>query len=950
MNADALIGMVLGTCTLQKLIGQGGMGAVFLAQQSRPKRQVAVKVLLPMSPLAPNQRTAFLERFRRETDVVASLEHPNIMPVHEYGERDGLAYLVMPYISGGTLRDELEREGRLPLEKAVLYLEQLAAALELAHEHGVIHRDIKPANILVRREGRLLLTDFGLVKIVSEGQGASSRLTGVGVPLGTPDYMAPEQVMGGEIDARADLYSLGIILYQMVTGTVPFKANMPMQVAMQHMQSPPPSPRALRRELPPAAEQVILRALAKRPDERYKNVQEFASAFRLSLITSGVPLPDFSGMLAPGGLTDVNLFTPRSLFDPLWQGPSTENGTGVNGNMLANAAPQASLKQRNEPRKDIIGKTSIPMPSLTTFMPPNNTPLPPMANVQPASVQAAKSASPLPGRPVLGHKFNLRRPSGDLEQQPFMPSSPQRDEQHLQDVQPAPTNLSGFALPPEGSDLRPAPIMPAQRPGLLSSFSPEKSGLRPSPGRLLGRSSLRPMGPMTLAGSGVQPLPSIPTEATDEHPFASFPAENTGTPLFPPPNTNWTAESVAPLQSMDKQTNAGSGMEAFNSPSVFPSTAGVPTGSTIQPLDGSPVPTFNGSTTQLPGNPVTQQLGASATRQLTGALVMGNVGMSNTNTGNTGMMKLAQAAKVVQVPIAGQPGRYVTGLLPVLEQQKTSLPPPIAKKVAAVDVLLKGRLKLIALIAVVALVVFSSFAFFLAQSHNGSTANGDKKATGQNGVVTATVNAVATGDANVIVKDALDGNGGNIHNLLLGRSSGSLYAFKNNAYHITVNSPNAAIALLPNASMLNSSTYTLTMEAIKGDETGANGINSFGMIFCFNQLTIKNKKVTTFYTLQVINVKNGEYQFWKYDSSRGVGNEWVKLWHGNFGKEFHQGHGPRATNTFNVFMKNGSFTFTVNGKSVRTVKDKSLQSGGVGMIVNLNGTEVAFSNLLLTSN
>src|SRR5450631_3907644 len=138
MNADALIGMVLGTCTLQKLVGRGGMGAVFLAQQSRPRRQVAVKVLLPITTFQPQQRAAFLERFRRETDAAASLEHPNIMPVHEYGERDGLAYLVMPYISGGTLRDELEREGRLPLEKAVLYLEQLAAALDCAHDHGVI--------------------------------------------------------------------------------------------------------------------------------------------------------------------------------------------------------------------------------------------------------------------------------------------------------------------------------------------------------------------------------------------------------------------------------------------------------------------------------------------------------------------------------------------------------------------------------------------------------------------------------------------------------------------------------------------------------------------------------------------------------------------------------------------------------------------------------------------
>src|SRR5689334_23923679 len=144
MNAEALIGMVLGTCTLQKLIGQGGMGAVFLAQQSRPRRQVAVKVLLPMTKLTPAQRAAFLERFRKETDIAASLGHPNIVPVHEYGERDGLAYLVMAYISGGTLRDELEREGRLPLTKVVSYLEQMAAALDFAHQRGVVHRDIKP--------------------------------------------------------------------------------------------------------------------------------------------------------------------------------------------------------------------------------------------------------------------------------------------------------------------------------------------------------------------------------------------------------------------------------------------------------------------------------------------------------------------------------------------------------------------------------------------------------------------------------------------------------------------------------------------------------------------------------------------------------------------------------------------------------------------------------------
>src|SRR6266699_3417833 len=154
MNAEALIGTVLGNCTLQKIIGQGGMGAVFLAQQSRPRRWVAVKVLLPASALTAHQRAAFLERFRRETDAAASLEHPNIIPVYEYGEYNGLAYLVMPYISDGTLRDVMEREGALPMAKVAHYLEQLAAALDFAHERGVIHRDIKPANILLTPEGR----------------------------------------------------------------------------------------------------------------------------------------------------------------------------------------------------------------------------------------------------------------------------------------------------------------------------------------------------------------------------------------------------------------------------------------------------------------------------------------------------------------------------------------------------------------------------------------------------------------------------------------------------------------------------------------------------------------------------------------------------------------------------------------------------------------------------
>src|SRR3989440_4973529 len=341
MNAEALVGTVLGTCTLQQLIGQGGMGAVYLAQQSRPRRQVAVKVLLPATALKPQHLAAFLERFRRETDAAASLEHPNIMPVYEYGEREGLAYLVMPYVSGGTLRDLMEGEDALALPKVLNYLKQLAAALDFAHARGVIHRDIKPANILLTPEGRLLLTDFGLVKVISEGQEPQARLTGAGAPVGTPDYMSPEQVMGGEVDGRADQYSLGIILYQMLTGTTPFQGETPMQIAAQQLQTLPPSPRTLRPDLPVAAEQVMLKAMSKRPADRYTCGQDFADALRNSLAFSGVLTNTTQAQgstFANGSSTAARLFTPRNLFDPAWQGGTP--GTMPAANMYADLAPK----------------------------------------------------------------------------------------------------------------------------------------------------------------------------------------------------------------------------------------------------------------------------------------------------------------------------------------------------------------------------------------------------------------------------------------------------------------------------------------------------------------------------------------------------------------------------------------------------------------------------------
>ncbi len=282
MDENALIGTVLGdNYTLQKVIGEGEMGVVFLAHQIRPDRQVAMKVLLPLFPLLSDQYIAFLKRFQTDIDAIASLRHPHIVQIYEHGEYQNLIYLVMPYIDGGTLRDEMQREGPFPLPKALSYLEQMAAALDFAHAHGVIHGNVQPANILVQNDGQLVLTDFGLVKILYEMNISDAFHIRARMPIETLDYMAPEQVIGNRISTHVDLYSLGVVLYQMLTGTIPFQSSM----VGQHRHTQPPAPRLLRPDLSIAAEQVMLKALATYPTKRYIHAADFADAFRQALVT-----------------------------------------------------------------------------------------------------------------------------------------------------------------------------------------------------------------------------------------------------------------------------------------------------------------------------------------------------------------------------------------------------------------------------------------------------------------------------------------------------------------------------------------------------------------------------------------------------------------------------------------------------------------------------------------
>jgi serine/threonine protein kinase len=266
-----LEGSKLGRYELRFRVAQGGMSEVYLGYDRRVKRYVAVKVLY-------GSDEPFVRRFEREARAVGTLSHDHILPLFDFGEQRPWYYLVMPFVEGGTLRDYLHKRERLTLEEAGSFLEQIANALQHAHDHGVVHRDVKPSNILLRLDGHAYLVDFGLAKAKLEAE----FQTHSGAMVGTPEYMAPEQ-SDGRNDSRSDIYSLGIILYQMLTGKVPFTADSPVGVTLKHIQTPPTPPSQLNSEIPSAIEEVMLKALAKTPEDRFQEAQAFATAYKLAL-------------------------------------------------------------------------------------------------------------------------------------------------------------------------------------------------------------------------------------------------------------------------------------------------------------------------------------------------------------------------------------------------------------------------------------------------------------------------------------------------------------------------------------------------------------------------------------------------------------------------------------------------------------------------------------------
>ncbi|MBI5955741.1 MAG: serine/threonine protein kinase, partial [Chloroflexi bacterium] len=261
-----LTGKTLGPYRIIEQLGRGGMATVYKAYEPSLDRYVALKILASFYA----EDEAFRSRFKREATAIAKLEHPNILPIYSFGEEMGISYIAMKYVPGGTLKDRL---GKLldPLWTARL-ITQIAEALDYAHKRGVIHRDVKPANVLLTEEGWPLLSDFGIAKML-EG---TAYATQSGAVLGTPQYMSPEQGQGQKVDKRADIYALGVILFEMLTGRVPFDADTPAAVIIKHIMSPLPMPREVNPDLSEGMERVILKAMAKNPEDRFQTAGELA--------------------------------------------------------------------------------------------------------------------------------------------------------------------------------------------------------------------------------------------------------------------------------------------------------------------------------------------------------------------------------------------------------------------------------------------------------------------------------------------------------------------------------------------------------------------------------------------------------------------------------------------------------------------------------------------------
>ncbi len=747
MDAEKLVGKVFGDCLLQELIGVGTMGVSYRAMQSHPLRQVVVKVMTRATTLEFQQQAAFNDMFRGVMKRTEMLRHPNIVPIYGYGISDSnLAYVAMAEVQGETLEQALAARGALAVSQVAHYLEQITEALDYANERGIVHRDLKPATIFITSDEQALVADFLMSSAVTDEAIAPMRLS----RPGTLDYMSPELVVGKQIDRRADIYSLGALLYHMVTGEPPFKGQTLMKVAAKHLKAAPPSPHVLRPDLPIAAEQVILKALAKNPAHRYDTALEFAHYFR----QAGENTQDRRPAESPQA--------PRSLQRP--QERTTSDFEGSDSEAIRAFTPRG------------LSRVSRPLKS--------------------SQAQQARES----------YRF----------------------QRHM---------LTAVSLKPDG--------------GTTDGFS---------------------FGRKAFADQSFE----SPAAATD-------PRITIEESRRVAPGVTGTQPRLPAVAVKDKA---------------------------ITPVE----------------EPVTEEPDRQAATQE-----------------NTGMWKLPAPAKIVSIPVAGLPGQFVTGIFPTqpLQQKDTDAARPGRSRFQ--------QKRFVALTSLALLVVLGSLGLWIAhgitayplgRAEPGQTVSSSRPGLG----ATATARSEAALQASTILYDPLSAN---IHDWPETATGTILYQFKDGAYYISNNDPSRiAPAILPGENLGQPFTYTLTMDEVRGDDTSIN--NEYGMIVRFTAREINGRQAISFYSFEILNKTGGQYQFWKYDNSSDTGDPWKPLAQHPLGSEFHQGLGAQNVNTVTIQANGKNFTLIVNGKNIWSVSDGSLTIGSVGMLVNLKGAEVAFSNLRLT--
>ncbi len=331
-----LIGATIGNYEITGVIGAGGMATVYSARQKNIRRDVAVKVVKS----GVGDAAIMLQRFEREVNTVGALTHPNILKVFDYGEVQGVIYLVMEWQKGGSLAALIKAQTRLDFPLINRLFSQIADALDYAHERGIVHRDLKPQNILIDERGNAILTDFGIAKVSAE----MMSLTQTGTAMGTPAYMSPEQWRGETLDARSDVYALGIVLYEMITGSVPFTADTPYAMMHMHVFNPPPSPRLLRPDVPKDVDPVLQMALAKERDGRFNTAGEMAEA--LSAAFNGRSVGG-AARSAPHAAEATAVGISGDLTNPL---PITA-GEGYSGSSIGMPAPTTALPGDDPPQR-----------------------------------------------------------------------------------------------------------------------------------------------------------------------------------------------------------------------------------------------------------------------------------------------------------------------------------------------------------------------------------------------------------------------------------------------------------------------------------------------------------------------------------------------------------------------------------------------------------------------